>query len=181
MFSFLPGEYRKKVMRIYRTRLSILYLIGLICISIFSVAMLVPAYMISISRKIEVSAEFDALKKTLDLKKNNDTESFINEASQKIKASLSSVSKGYISDVVENLISHKRSDILLNNITLTKNQEGLAINMAGVALTRDGLLSFVKSLKSDESLKNVDFPVSTLAKDKNISFSIISYSRSKCD
>lgn len=172
MFSFLPHDYKKKVMHIYRTRLSILYLIGLILISIFSVAMLVPAYMISISRKVEVTAEFDALKKTLDLKKNNDTESFINEASQKIKASVSSGSKGYISDVIENLINHKGSDIALSDISFSKNQDGLNISISGVALTRDGLLNFVKNLKSADSFKNVDLPVATLAKDKNISFNI---------
>lgn len=172
MFSFLTSDYKKTIMRIYRLRLASLYLVGVIFVSLFSAAMLVPSYMISLSHKAEVTAELDALKKSLDLKKNTDTESFIDEASAKIKASASSVSKGYMTDAVEAIVSRKGSEISLSDITLEKIATGLKVSISGVALTRDGLLGFVKDLKSSDSLKSVDLPVSSLAKEKNISFTI---------
>lgn len=149
-----------------------MYLSGIIFVCIFSVAMLVPSYMISLARKTEVLSEFSTLKKSIDSKKNSDTESFISDAGQKIKTSLESVNDAYMSDVIREVLNNKTSDISINDISLVKNSKNLTVNISGIALTREGLLGFVKKLRSADQFKDVDLPVSNLAKYKDISFTL---------
>jgi hypothetical protein len=172
MFSFLPHDYKKKVMRIYRSRLLALYLIGLIFVGTFSVAMLVPSYKIAISRNMEVLAELESLRKSIDLKKNNDTSAFVELASAKIKATLSNKSSGYVTNVIKEILSRKGSNISLSDMSFDRTATGLNMTLSGVALNRDSFLGFIKDLKASDYLKSINYPVSTLAKDKNISFSL---------
>jgi hypothetical protein len=172
MFSFLPHDYKKKIIRIYRSRLLALYLIGLIFVGTFSVAMLVPSYKLSLSRNVEVNAELASLRKSIDLKKNNDTSEFVDGASVKIKAAVSNKHNGYVTNIIKEVLSRKSSSISLSDMSFERTATGLNMNLSGVALTRETFLSFVKDLRASDYFKSINYPVSTLAKDKNISFAL---------
>jgi hypothetical protein len=66
------------------------------------------------------------------------------------------------------------SGITLNSIVIQKTaEEGVVrLEMKGVAKTRDILINYSNSLKTDEIFKDVTIPFSSLAKNTDIPFSI---------
>jgi hypothetical protein len=50
--------------------------------------------------------------------------------------------------------------------------ENSTLSIGGVATTRDALLSFKKKLEADEKFEEIVLPVSSLAKDTDIDFSL---------
>lgn len=71
------------------------------------------------------------------------------------------------------VLSNKNAGIHLSEVNYSATGSSTAnISISGVSNTREALVTFVKNLKDSNVFRAVDLPVSNLAKDKNIDFSI---------
>lgn len=63
--------------------------------------------------------------------------------------------------------------VMIKNYTFTRSETGLAqIKVDGTALTRRELITFRDKLNEQPLIEKVDLPISNLAKDKDITFSL---------
>jgi hypothetical protein len=62
--------------------------------------------------------------------------------------------------------------VTLTSLSITRTGTGATLSITGSAATRDALLSLAESLKSVSAFSGVSLPVSSLAADKDIPFSI---------
>lgn len=82
-------------------------------------------------------------------------------------------------EVIRKISEKKTSSIRIDSLSYvvrnkreTPKEKELEITISGIASTRDSLINFVKILEDEKSFSNVVLPVSDLAKDKNVSFSV---------
>src|SRR3989344_2261481 len=85
LFEFLPTEYKTRARKLYRSRLIILFTTGILFVTISSIVLLMPSYIIARIEKGLITKERDSALETLAIKENDTTKSFITSAKAKIE------------------------------------------------------------------------------------------------
>lgn len=80
----------------------------------------------------------------------------------------------YPTSIISKIKEKEVSGIILNSIGFQKtNEEGvIKIEIGGVAKDRDTLINYSRNLKTDNLFKDISIPVSSLAKNKDVPFSL---------
>ena len=171
MLTFLLNEYREKMLREYRLRLSSLYLAFLGVICLIGAALALPQYALLWSQKNAALVQKEAAQKATE----GNTGATSAEVKQ-IKSKLWTIKENEnvepMLKVLERLLSKKIPGISITSVALTRTAETGDIKVSGVASTREALVAFSKNLQSEPRYSNAELPVSSLAKNKDISFSI---------
>jgi Tfp pilus assembly protein PilN len=75
--------------------------------------------------------------------------------------------------IVNVILANKISGIHINEFIYTSSDgKTAAISLSGISSSREVLMNYVKILDKSGSFKNVESPISNLAKDKDFDFSI---------
>jgi hypothetical protein len=172
MFYFLPEKEKKELTREYLLRLSIVAL-SFSCVAIFlGSVFLLPSYVISDKKFEEVSFRNKQLTATLE----SGGKSGFNEAlaaAKKDMKLLAVTNEMPMIDFIAKITKRKSEDVSIKTIQFVRKVEGGSeIQVVGNSATRDALISFEKELAKEPLFSSVDFPVSNLAKSKDIDFSI---------
>lgn len=171
MFTLLPEEYKRKIVKDYRGRLlqlGLILFIGAVCVGI---ALLVPSYALVNSKEEELTAE-----KTMhevEIAAKNSTN--LVEALSSIKTDLAVLQKEDMvpTQIIELILAQKTGGIKIDSLhyILVSDKAG-SLNVSGTALLRKELTAFAKALEGVPGIIYVDLPISNLAKDSNLPFSI---------
>src|SRR3989344_3730340 len=153
MFNLLPKNLKEKIKTEYKLRKITVILIFIICLQLSFLIFLTPSWLISFYKEKEVTSQSEEIKKHL-------SDSSLSEVIVTIRG-------------INTNLSKKTSSIKIDELAYILGQENTAeIIIGGTSLTREALVSFVKALEDSKSFNKVNLPISNLAKDKNISFSI---------
>lgn len=171
MLTFLFDQYQKAVLKQYRLRLYTIYLgLGSILLLI-GITLTIPTYILLTTRLKATELDKTTAEKTIDTDAVTlDTE--IKTLNDKISLIESNNKDLPMIIVLEKLLTKKDSDIRITSISIKRQNETGAIALGGVATTRDALVAFEKLLKSETLFSNVNLPVGSLVKSKDIPFAI---------
>ncbi|MEK7163182.1 MAG: hypothetical protein AAB775_00505 [Patescibacteria group bacterium] len=170
MFTFLKGEYRRKIVGEYRRRLSVFGL-SLVLFSVLVLAGLALPVFINLraERNATLMSRKAVSQKMTDggfseietrVKKLNEMAAIINQRS----------GERPLVSIIEKIIREKESGISVSSLSMERKNDGWTITVAGRAMSREALSNFSKKLAVMPSFSAVDLPVSSLAKSENISF-----------
>ena len=173
MINFLTEELKGEVKKEYVFRILIVFFISLFVVMIISICLLMPASFLS-KTKVEVVNQELLETKSSSLSSNSAFVSQINKTNEMVKAlSLNIDDKDKISTLLEKTLAVKNSNIKISSLSSSLgHDQSESLTVYGVSNTRDGLIMFVKDIKSLGIFSSVDFPVSNLIKDSNIDFKI---------
>ncbi|MEN9920843.1 MAG: hypothetical protein RL538_736 [Candidatus Parcubacteria bacterium] len=171
MINLIPPEAKKRVTKEYWLRVVSVWSLSGTMALIASICILVPAYVlitIQISANEGVSqaasekvAEFESVTKELSV------------ANQKAKAVLENNRFEPVSPLVAMVRAHESAEVRVSQITVSRTKDGFApIVVAGEADSRQALAAFRDRLLNEPNVSGVDLPISNLAKDKEIQFSL---------
>jgi len=171
MINLIPPAARRGVLVEYWIRVVSVWCI-LISISLFTTAsLLLPAY-VFVNSQVKVhqqSAEI-ALQKVADY---DAVSVSLIQASQRARKIMDEENLFQISEYVDLFEQLQSDDILVSNIKIGRVKEGVSsIVVGGIANNRQTLASFRDRLLADTRIEKVDLPISNLARDKDISFTI---------
>jgi len=173
MFNLLPENIKSKIIKEYKLRLVVVSLIFVLFIQLSFLVFLVPTWVSSFYKEkeaIESSNQMNVFLSTLNI---SSTTSFVKSVNSKLSIINNSLEYSKAIPVIDEVLSKKTSSITLRGFNyLTTGTSTATLNLVGVGGTRDSLVSFVKSLEEVSFFSGVDLPISNLAKDKNIEFSI---------
>lgn len=172
MFDFLPSDFKIKARRIYRGRLLLLYVCVGCLIFLISFFLLLPSQMLALAKKKSLEGELSALKQSLSIKGNNTVENFVDVSKEKMSVIERTESVKLFTDSLAEFFLYYTPGISLHSLIFERTEKQNIIRVSGIAKTRDSLLDFSKSLKSNHRFESVDLPVSNLARNKDIDFSI---------
>lgn len=173
MINLLPVEEKKKIRRDYVFRLLTVAL-GVVSLSaIIGIVTLFPSYFISDFQKRAAIEEAERTRKTGGEGDQENIASLLKEAQLKLKILSPEREKVFLRTVFDTAIGYKPNTVALTGMVYQEGSEGeLTFIINGVADNREDLLVFSQDLKRDTLFDDVELPVSNLAKDRNINFTL---------
>lgn len=176
MLNILPIEEKKKVLLEYRLRLAVVATFAVGAVAAASAVLLVPAYLLAISKHNASNEQLAALEKKYgDSAQEKELGAQIRDINTKILLLLSgdTTDKLTPSQVVANIIGLKSSEIKISSFSyeMPANQERIVLT--GTAKDRDSLAGYFETLKKDPTFTSVTMPISSYVKSENIDFSIV--------
>lgn len=172
MLNLLPKNYKENVRGEYLRRLSIVVLIGLTLTDIFFLVAISPAYISISMRKKIVEEANSSIKNSTNTKDREMILSNIKDLKSRLDTA-GAISGDIPSEFIDKALQLKGSGIYIQNISYTKKEgRQREVILAGVAASRLSLIDFSKRIKLSDWTLSSDIPLSNLASDKNINFSV---------
>jgi hypothetical protein len=175
MLNLLLRKNRYDLKKEYTFRFVNILLFFVISVCIFLAIALIPSY-------ITVSMEKNILEQSLNNLKNSDVSKEKGELLTKtthINSELvlfKQTSPKY-SVYLENLITKQIKGIEMSNISFAEkkieDKHFIQIDIKGNAMSREILVSYANLIRTDDLFEKVDLPISSLARESNIPFSIV--------
>lgn len=170
MFTLLPEEYRRKIVRRYRQRATIVALIYLSIAFAILFFVLLPSLIILKSEEIRLNLSIKSYEQSINTKKDES----ISDTLSKINSIIILLKNKAISptNVVE-MINEQADNVSIESFALSGfTPQSVSVSITGVAPTRKDLVGFSKKLENVFVGTKIELPVSSLAKDVDIPFSL---------
>ena len=173
MFNLLPDILKARLKSEYRLRHLIVILGFVIFLQITFLIFLSPSWVITFYKEKDAVSMTNLANQSVSSTTSASLSAVIVGTNDKLKVLNNSLQYLKVTNLMNVIISNKTSSISVSEMSYTStNASSTDIIIGGVSLSREALVSFVKKLKDSKLFSKVDLPVSNLAKDKNIQFSI---------
>ena|SRR6185295_9724789 len=172
MFNLIPDSLKEKVISEYKLRRLTLVIIFLMFIQISFIILIFPSWVASYYKEQEIMSQVNELNQLQSSKDSNSLVSIIRSTNAKLNILNTVLAYPAVLPLLNTVLDSKPSTVYINKFSYTSNSLFATINVGGISATREGLVAFVKNLQKTNMFKTVNLPVSNLAKDKNIDFSL---------
>ena len=173
MFNLLPENLKKIVRSEYLFRFLVTATVCLIILELCFMVVLAPSWFLVFYKEKALENNIEEMKRLEGLKNVETFSSNIKLLNSQLHILDTRLDYSPLSSTLETVLSNKRANIHL--ISFNYSVSGPAtttIAIAGISDTRESLVSFVKRLENSGKFIKVDLPVSNLAKEKDINFSV---------
>ena len=172
MINLLPPEDKKTVEREYLFRLVSAY-IFLVSTAVFiGAVLLLPSYFFASTQEKAAEAELIQLESSSESIEREAISEQLLETKEKLVTLTSVKDKEPIFTLIDTISTYSGRGVDVSNVSYTRGDSESRLSVGGVAATRDALLRFQRSLEEDERFNDVQFPVSILAEEEDIKFTI---------
>jgi hypothetical protein len=174
-YTLLPEIEIRRLKREYRTRLAISFLFFVSCAILVGVGSLIPAYIYSYSEEKTLIDKIAILQKSREESGADPLIKELKSDNEIIKIIKNNKETYALSKVVSQIIGHKPKGLTINSFNMVSKPNAtssIALIIQGKSATREALIQLKNSLESDPLILNVDLPVSDLAKNKDIVYTI---------
>lgn len=171
MINLIPSAVRKAIIREYWTRVLAMFLFVISVVAIVISLLFLPVYvLVSTQTNIYAESAKQAEERMADFSVSAKALTDANQLSQKILEQNKVKNFSEVVVLVESLTS---TGISLNTLELTRTTENpVSVRVDGLAYTRNDLAAFRDRLLEHEEIEDVILPISNLAKDKDIQFTL---------
>ncbi len=171
MINLIPPVVRKSIVTEYWIRVASVWLFIVAVAATAVVFLSLPVYVL-VSSQVDVYAQSaaEATERVTEYDLSAGALVRANVMAQKV-FELREVEK--FSTIVASIEALQGSDIVIDGFEFARQENSLApVQVTGRAATRQALSDFRESLLSQESISDVILPISNLAKDRDIQFSV---------
>ena len=172
MLNLLPQEEKKHLRREYMERLGVIILGGVFITLFIGIALLLPSFFLSKAREEVLMEQAAITRDSVTLQEKETLEETLRAASQKLTILAREEGEVPLRLVFETILNHKTEGIALTELFYAESEDVVTLSASGVAERRSDLLKFSGALREDPLFTNIQLPVSNLAEDRDISFTI---------
>lgn len=174
MYTLLPEEFKKRVVKVYRIRAGLVFVVFALITVLVGLVSLLPAYLNSYAQLTEVKSEGLKAQKSNSSEELKKFEKKISNATTMVETMQKEIPPFAISDVLHKLILSRVDGITLTSFEISGagDKGGIYIQTQGKAATREALVGFKKKLSSVSGITKVELPISDLTKSKDIAFNL---------
>jgi hypothetical protein len=173
IFNVLPETWKKEIRSEYSLRRWIVIACCLLFVEACCLVLLFPSWLVSSYKESEEHSQIEQLARVSSSKNIDFISVLIGSTNAKLQVLDTVLPDNRVVPVLDAVISHRSTGIRLVRFSYAVGpKQGSTVTLGGIAATRESLVAFVKSLQKDDSLKAVDLPVSNLAQDADIQFTI---------
>jgi hypothetical protein len=171
-YTFLPYNEQRAIKREYRIRATIVLLFFLSVAIIVGVGSLFPTYIRASREESARINDVTALKKTNEIMALESTEKDLEKSTILMSVLASSTEPEQFSTAIA-AIAAIRGPVSITSFAVEQPSSSvIVVTVQGQAPTRDALLAFKDRLAGIAPGASVDLPISELARDSNIQFSV---------
>lgn len=173
MANLLPKRDRNRFEWEYRFRVLTVVLLSIAVTLVLGTIFLLPSYFVSQSKEESIDRQSELLQKTISAREADLAVTSLLATKQKINQLVSVQDQVLQTEVLQSIINNTDNNIALEGFYYKQGTDSKSeMKITGRAHSRTTLLSFSERLKKESLFSQVDLPVSSLAKDSNITFSI---------
>lgn len=173
MFNLLPKPEKDAVRREYRVRLATVILWFLSAALVIGSLLLLPSWFLSAQKEAAAESRFDALERSVGRRESADLEGDLLALATQVQSLSREAPPGLFYELIGAVVSRRPKGVSLESIAVTDRGEGKhTVTVAGVAADRDALVSFSRALGEIPLLERAKLPLSNLAKESGIPFSL---------
>lgn len=173
MSNLLPELEKKNLRKEYLARILVLFLLMLLVTFILASVYLLPSYFSSKDKARLTEERVVFLKSYSDKNKETNPDLILRETKEKLDILSKDSNLITLSQAIKKIIQKRPSAIKLDAFVYrTISPTELRLSVSGIAKDRDSLINFTDLLKEDRDFSGVKLPVSNLAPNKNIDFTI---------
>lgn len=172
MVNLIPPGAKKSVIIEYWLRVLTVWSIVMTIVSVLFAVTFMPVY-VSVDSKIEAYQESAALA-SQKIASFQAVSKELTHSTQQAQLLISSTQETSLSKIIDLFDSLETDGIDFSQVYVSKVTGGdlAPVTLNGTARDRQALADFKDRLLDQESIESVDFPISNLTKDRDISFSI---------
>lgn len=171
MVNLLPKKDKRIVEREYLFRLATIVFFALSIVVSIGIVLLLPSFFLVESKRL--SLEQLAQSAGVSVLEENSAQVLLQETKMRLVVLDQSRETKPISNLVVSLLEERPREIRLTSITYkVQNKNSGSMTVSGVAQNRSALITFTKRLERNRYFTDINFPVSNLASNENILFSI---------
>lgn len=176
MFNLLPNHSKKIISKDYILRRYSVILGVVVFVEIWLIIFLFPSLVTSYFKEKDLLYQVDSVKGSNIAKDAGLVSDMIVSTNTKLGLYENEFNYPQIVPIIKDILSYKTTSISFTDFMYEFTGASTAtISVRGRALTRESLVSFVRSIEDSNIFKEVDLPVSNLAKDRNIDFTVNLY------
>ena len=171
MLYLLPSEEKNSIQREYQARrLTLCFALGFFLVA-FSIVFLLPSYFLSDQKERAAQMQADSAARSAGTAVTRDGKNSLSDLRAKM-AVLGAVRLS-ASVPIDSVVVDRGPGVQVKEFSYAEaGPKAFLLQIQGVAASRDALLAFVDALRKDKLFSAVDFPISSFAKDSDISFVI---------
>ena len=172
MFNLLPNQQKKAIYKEYNSRRIVITINFLNLTGLIALILLIPLFFLINLKHRASQEEIKNLQiETPELKDVQNLEL----AASKTAAQIKLLNKFPVLpplSIWEKIIKNKSAGIKIKSFYYSNENADTNVSIKGTALSREALTNFGRSLESEAQFKNVNLPVSSLARGKDLDFQI---------
>lgn len=174
MINLLPPGQKTSLTQGFKQRLASVYIIAFATSVLLGLVLLLPSYFLVDVREATAENERASLINSDESSEREEINERLRLTKERLNALIEQDVRIPLYIVINELAEASGGDVTLSNFGYTRRfgEEDSAFTISGNAQTREGLLSFRSLLEANERITDVTLPVSSLAKDRDIDFSI---------
>ncbi|MCW9054824.1 MAG: PilN domain-containing protein [Candidatus Pacebacteria bacterium] len=173
MANVLPQKERKRFQREYALRLGVVVLVLVIISAVFCSILLVPSFFMSILKEESIARQSELINKAIAIREKDASTASLLIFRQKLNALKEIQEQVLQTDVIETIARNTNDSVVVDALYYTKGSDATSqVKVSGRARSRTMLITFADNLNQEHLFTSVDLPVSNLAKDSNIVFSM---------
>lgn len=180
MSNLLPEENKKKIFNEFILKSIIVFFVFLFVLICVAIILLIPSYVLSEIKGKVIANNFEVIKKSADTKEFSFLMNEIKKEQSKIDVLSNFSDFNFVEIFEDGILINKSDDIKINGVYFEINGDKEATSteyfasliIKGISKKRSSLIVFIDKLKAEDSFLEVYFPVSSLAKEEDINFSI---------
>jgi|TARA_Y100000310_G_scaffold342803_1_gene447519 hypothetical protein len=173
MANLLPIKQKQGVRREYMFRMASVSVFFTAFSVLAGTIFLMPTYLLSEVREKQAVEEQVFIRELVSSVEVVDAQTVLREAREKVSILSDLESQAPLQTVLPKILEYKPRSISITSIFYDfRVSAGATIAVRGEAENRDDLIAFSKRLERDVVFANVELPVSNLAKENDITFSL---------
>lgn len=172
MINLAPQENIKQFRRVYFMRLTTVVLIMATALVVIHGVLLIPSYALLNVRVVEQEVERDTVGRLLQAAEGGQIEEKLKDMALQLSRLETLPDQPSLTSAVDLVLGVPRGGISIRSIGYEPGAETGALRVQGVATTREALRSYAQLLEGEARVESVDFPISDLAAERNLTFTI---------
>ena len=173
MRNLLLEKDKRALRKEYLLRVSIVALTFLFFLFVIGIIFLFPSYFISWTKEDVIRDQLEITKRSIAVREQEAKVAILIEAKEKLNLLTIRNDQLSTASLFEIIVRAKPEGVRLSGLLFREHKEAQnELVVEGVALQRETLLSFKNSLEENEFFEAVNLPISNLAPDKDIDFTI---------
>lgn len=174
MINLLPPAEKQRMKKEYKLRVFTVYFFFIGTALLIALVLLLPSYFLANVIEGDAKREVAILENSSESTEREEINAELLLIKERLRAITKVEDRTELYEVIDTIANVGGNSISISSISYSRGFDGehSTLLLGGIALTRDGLLAFTKTLEENELFAEVNLPVSSLAQDQNIEFNI---------
>lgn len=170
--NLLPIKDARRVRNEHRRRVAVICMLLLMVSAVVATLFIIPSFIVVWSGASGFDNQLEATKTLVDLQRKQGGGSEVVELSERSALLEKSLSRRTATSILEDVAPRIPEGVSVRQFAYSLGEKEITVSILGTATTRAALIAFGDALRQSPLFSRVDVPVSSLAKNEDIDFTL---------